>query len=129
MYVSSSVISSSPEVMLISMFFAPAMSLWFSRGDSSAMLATAIARSSPDARPEPISATPLLVITVCTSAKSTLTVFSRVMTSAMPLAAVARMSSALWNASVNVSLPKISCMFSLLISSNESTHSRNSSIP
>ncbi len=75
--------------MLISMFFAPAMSLWFSKGDSSAMLATAIARSSPDARPEPISATPLLVITVCTSAKSTLTVFSRVMTSAMPLAAVA----------------------------------------
>ena len=81
------------------------MSLWFSSGEASAASATFIARSSPEARPEPISAMPLSFITVCTSAKSTFTVLSRVITSAMLLAAVAKISSALPNASERVSLP------------------------
>ncbi len=51
------------------------------------------------------SAMPLSFITVCTSAKSTFTVLSRVITSAMLLAAVAKISSALPNASERVSLP------------------------
>ena len=82
--------------MLSRMFFAPEMRWWSSSGERSDASATASARFSPSAVATLMWARPLSRITFETSAKSTFTrSLSTVMISAMPLAAEARMSSAL----------------------------------
>ena len=128
---SSSASESASEVEMFSrMFFAPDMSVWSSSGDSSDARATSAARCSPSAVATDMWARPLSRITFDTSAKSTLTMsLSTVMISAMPLAADARMSSALPKACLSERRPYISTMFSLLMTNSESTLRLSSSMP
>ena len=126
-YISASV---SDTEMLSRMFLAPEIRLWSSSGEWSDASAAASARLSPSAVATAMWARPLSRMTFDTSAKSTFTrSLSTVMISAMPLAAEARMSSALPKACLSESRPYISRMFSLLMTSSESTFLRSSSMP
>jgi len=60
-----------PDLMFRSRLRAPVMSLELSNGEVSAASIALVARSSPEALPIPINATPESRITVSTSAKST----------------------------------------------------------
>ena len=108
---------------------APVMSLSLSNGDSSASLTALKARPSPEAFPEPIMARPLFFITVLTSFMSTLISPVKVMTSAMPLAAVQSTSSALAKAFRIVRSLYSSRSLSLRMMSKVSTASRIASKP
>ena len=127
--ISSMRISSVPKVMLSRTKFAPVMSQSLSRGDSNASVTAVRARPSPLALPEPMMARPELRMTVLTSFMSTLISPVSVMTSAMPLAAVQRISSALLKAARMVRLPYSSRSLSLRMMSNVSTASRIFSSP
>ena len=105
------------------------MSQSFRRGDSSASITAVRARPSPDAVPEPMIARPEFRITVFTSFMSTLISPVSVMTSAIPLAAVHSISSALLNAARMVRLPYNSRNLSLRMMSKVSTDSRICSNP
>ena len=108
---------------------APVMSLSFSKGLSSASVTALAARPWPDALPDPMMARPLSRMTVLTSFMSTLISPVRVMTSAMPLAAVQRIWSALANALRMVWLPNNSRSLSLRMIKRVSTAARICSRP
>ena len=95
-----------------------------------AVSAAILAPSSPSPRPDPIIARPFSDITVRTSAKSTLIIPGRVMSSAMPCTAPSRTSFAAPNASLSVTRsPSTLSSFSLGMVMRESTCSLSSVIP
>ncbi|VVN64393.1 hypothetical protein PS685_04616 [Pseudomonas fluorescens] len=88
------------------------------------------ARFGPLAQPVPIIAMPISLITVRTSAKSTLIMPGRLMMSEIPRTAPASTSSALANADSRLaSLPRMVSSFSFGIVINESTLSDSRRIP
>ena len=91
-----------PPVMLIRIPVAPSICTSSSSGLSIAILAAISARSGPVALPVPISATPMLLMIVRTSAKSTLINPGMVIRSEMPCTAFKRTSSAFLNVSSSV---------------------------
>ena len=103
--------------------------LSFRSGEFNAFSTHFIALFSPSASAEPIIATPLSFITVLTSLKSTLICPVTEITSAIPLAAIAKTSSAFSNAFTSVKLPNISLSLSLLITNKVSTDSLIFSMP
>ena len=105
------------------------MSLLFRSGLSKASSITLRARFSPEACAAPMMAMPLSVITVFTSAKSTLMYPGKVIISAMPLTATFNTSFALAKAADNVSVPCICCILSLSIIISESTYSFSREMP
>ncbi len=127
--ISSIRISSLPNVMFNKTKCAPVMSQSLSRGDSNASITAVRARPSPDAFPDPMMARPELRMTVFTSFMSTLISPVRVMTSAMPLAAVQRISSALLKAVRMAKFPYNSRNLSFRMMSKVSTDSRICSRP
>ena len=122
--ISSIRISSVPKVMFKSTWSAPVMSLSLSKGLSNASVTAFAARPCPEALPDPMIARPLSRMTVLTSFMSTLISPVRVMTSAMPLAAVQRIWSALANALRMVWLPNNSRSLSLRMIRSVSTAAR-----
>ena len=91
-----------PPVMLIRMPVAPSICTSSRSGLSTAARAATIARVSPVAVPVPIRATPMLLMIVRTSAKSTLISPGMVIRSEMPCTALSRTSSAFLNVSSSV---------------------------
>ena len=85
--------------MLIRMPVAPSIETSSSSGELIAISAASIARLSPRAEPVPISARPMSLMIVRTSAKSTLMRPGTVIRSLMPCTALSSTSSALRNAS------------------------------
>ena len=99
-------------------------------GLATACSAAIRARSGPEAVAEPIIAIPISLITVRTSAKSTLTIPGILITSAMPETALCNTSLAARNASKNgTSSPNTSISFSLGMIIRESTCCESSSNP
>ena len=97
---------------------------------SFACSAAILARSTPEALPEPIIAMPVSDITVRTSAKSTLIMPGSVMISAMPATAPCSTSFAALNASCIVtSAPSTSISLSFGITISESTYCDRASMP
>ena len=119
-----------PAVTLTRIPRAPLRSTSSSNGQAMAISAAWRARSSPVALPEPIIARPFSDITVLTSAKSTLIMPGRVMSSAMPCTAPSSTSLAARKASRRVTpRPSTLSSFSLGTVINESTCSASSVIP
>ena len=92
-------VRSAPPEMLISTPLAPWIEVSSSSGDEIARWAASMARFSPLATPVPISAMPMPVMIVLTSAKSTLISPGTVIRSLMPCTAWRSTSSAIRNAS------------------------------
>src|SRR3954466_15533349 len=91
-----------PPVMLMRMPVAPSICTSSSSGLSTAIFAAVSARASPSAVPVPISATPMLLMMVRTSAKSTLIRPGMVIRSEMPCTALSSTSSAFLKVSSSV---------------------------
>ena len=99
------------------------MSMSSSNGHSMAASAARRARFSPDARPVPIMAVPLMPMTVCTSAKSTFMTPWLTIRSEMPSTAPSSTSLAAAKAFMSVKLGSASFSLSLEIVIRESTYS------
>ena len=111
----------SAELILMSIHFAPLISLSLSNGEFNASSIALRARSSPATDALPRMATPPFFITVHTSAKSTLICPVLLITSVMHFAAVAKTLSAFANASRIFRFPNWCRSLSLLITSKVST--------
>ena len=126
----SSMLISKPAVILTRIPRAPAKSTSSSNGLEIAASAASSARSSPEATPVPIIAVPISLITVRTSAKSTLIRPGRVINSAIPCTAPSNTLFAALKASNKLTpRPNTFSSLSLGMVIKESTCSLNASIP
>ena len=121
--------SSSEKYRLMSTRFAPNTSLLLSKGEWRASSIALVRRFSPEPKPVLIMATPPSLSVVLTSAKSRFTWLLVVMISAMLLAAVVSVSSALAKAFMKFKSGYISLNLSLLMTRRASTYCRISSTP